>query len=747
MTRQQTIDPADHASEILRGLQERRSALDDLYTENLVDWINSLAVKVDGRNFDFESHEYLRQPYADTTTVCVVQKAAQMGFSIWAMLRVLHRTIRLGPIKVGYFLPTGPKAAEFSQDRFDPMARGIPKLEAIYSAGNVRNILFKQYASSSIFFTHTGGKASTESTPMDYLVFDEVRKMSRTIIATARERLSHSRYKFIDYISTAGYPNDDINYYYNRSQKNEWVNKCPRCNHEFIPHEDWESLKCVDQRRDENGNLTWKLTCPKCGHWGVDPQEGGRWVPTNPDSDWSGYHISQLASRYISLDDIMHEWFGADNRAEFYQSKLGLPYVDEESILVQAEHLQACITNDYEWGNRLPLDSRGVRQGCIDSIIAMGVDQQQGYMVVVVDRFREGISEVIHLEYIYGDDPWRRLAQIHHEFDVDVAVIDAEPNWNEATRYCKAHRGRAWMAYYSSGGGKDIALWHDRVKTDAQASGKEGRMPWHVTIDRVTGFEWSLCRWGLRRNRLPDPQGLVQYVRPRDTLDPTSAQLSSGKMVLVPICSELFMPHMQRLAKERIPKETKSGIEVVGQADFRFVHVGLDPHFAHAKLYADVAMLRAMKMDRSRGTASDIWYEGVPAEHQTKGDKRRAEIDAEQERAESERGRGKAKIPSVEAAPGVVVGAYSEPPEEPRTPIRCPRCGLLWEWENTRDTGREGRVCLPCLSGRDLPKISPIPEHKPKNYARRDHLRPPEDEIPDEWRGTIKNIEEDARGQ
>lgn len=706
-------------------MQQRRQALDDVYESDLVEWIRKLAIKVDGKPFDFETHEYLRQTYADNTRVCVIQKAAQMGYSIWAMLRVLHRTLKLAPIKVGYFLPTGPKAAEFSQDRFDPMAKNTPKLDAIYSVGNVRNILYKQYGESSVYFTHTGGRATTESTPMDYLVFDEVRKMSRTVIATARERISHSPYKFIDYISTAGYPGDDINYYFLRSKQYEWFVHCPSCGHDFLPHEDWESLKCVDRQRDTDGAMRWKLVCPRCNHWGVDPQAGAKWVATRPDAEWSGYHISQLISRYITLDAIMEEWFGAENRAEFYQSKLGLPYIDEDAILVQPQHIEQCIDTTIPWGIQIALVGKR-RAGMDTAVTVMGVDQQQGCNIVVVDRVHaNGIQDKLHLEYVYDDDPWCRTHEIFEEYDIDAAVIDAEPNFNEATRFAKAHKGRCWMSYYSSTGGKDVALWHDRVKPDAQKTEAENRQPWHVTIDRVTGLEYSLTRWGMRLNRTPDPTTLTQQMRPRDTLDPTQLDLSSGKKIEVAICRDIFFPHLQRLAKERIPKMTKSGIVVVGQSDHRFVHIGLDPHFAHAQLMADVAALRVRKLAGMRMSAGDIWSGKV------------TELKPNDDGDEKKEKPTKLDIP--DGVPKMTMGgreiallAWQDLPPDGQ-PCRCPECGKLYRWGDTREKNYGSgmmRACLNCLTGTaegENGAVVPIVEQRRNRYRRKDHLRAPED--------------------
>ena len=721
-------DPFESTRTKLEDLRRRRLALTDINKEDLVDWIDTLAIKVDGKNFDWDSHKYLTKPYNDKSRVVVVQKAAQMGFSIWAMLKVLHRTIKLSPIKVGYFLPTGPKAAEFSQDRFDPMVKAIPKLNSIYSSGNVRNNMFKQYGGSSVFFTHTGGKASTESTPMDYLVFDEVRKMSRQIIATARERVSHSKHKFIDFISTAGFPDDDINYYFKRSNQNEWLVKCPKCNHEFLPHDDWEDLKYVEWQKakgEEEGR--WGLRCAKCGAWGFDAQDNGDWKEMSPGKDWAGYHITQLISRWITLDEIMEEWFSADNRSEFYQSKLGLPYVDEDTILVQPDHLESCIDPEMRWGQDRPRGDSGVRVGFDDVVTVLGCDQQQGYNVTVVKEvYKSGKTSLVHLEYSY-EKPFDRLAQLYREYDIDIGVIDAEPNFNEAEDFCRQFKGRSWMAYYSSSGGAEYAIWHDMVKKGSEQSGKTARRPHHVTIDRVSGMEFSLLKWKNRRNMVPDPLALTQDMKARDTFDPSQDQLMRGSMIKTAVCRDIFFTHLQRVAKERIAKEMKSGAEIVGQADFKFIHVGIDPHFAHANLYADIAALRGSRLNKAGAGPSDVWYSDSPGEDLSVAAK--VEIEEKKEKEKF----------LVEVAPGVRVSSVDLAAVD-NGKVRCPQCvernrSSVYRFEDTREAyyqEKVSRLCMNCLmpekeddEGNVIMYVTPFPDPPRKqSYRRRNKLRP-----------------------
>src|SRR6266850_4820443 len=55
-------------------------------TEPLADWALK-KIRLEGRPFSFQGHEYLRAIYDDQAPWVVVSKAAQVGGSTWAILR------------------------------------------------------------------------------------------------------------------------------------------------------------------------------------------------------------------------------------------------------------------------------------------------------------------------------------------------------------------------------------------------------------------------------------------------------------------------------------------------------------------------------------------------------------------------------------------------------------------------------------------------------------------------------------
>src|SRR5512132_656865 len=81
-------------------------------------------VRLDGRPFRFDGHEYLRAIYDDTSPHVVLSKAAQIGGTTWALLRILHACD--AGLNVIYFFPTRTDVLEFSKSRIGRLLEENP---------------------------------------------------------------------------------------------------------------------------------------------------------------------------------------------------------------------------------------------------------------------------------------------------------------------------------------------------------------------------------------------------------------------------------------------------------------------------------------------------------------------------------------------------------------------------------------------------------------------------------------------
>ena len=87
-------------------------------SDPLADWAQQ-RVRLDGRPFSFEGHEFLRTIYDDTAQHIVLSKAAQIGGTTWAILKAFH-ACTMG-LNVMYFFPTRTDVLEFSKSRVGPL--------------------------------------------------------------------------------------------------------------------------------------------------------------------------------------------------------------------------------------------------------------------------------------------------------------------------------------------------------------------------------------------------------------------------------------------------------------------------------------------------------------------------------------------------------------------------------------------------------------------------------------------------
>ena len=94
----------------------------------LADWCLR-RIRLEGRPFSFSGHEYLRAIYDDPAPHIVLSKAAQIGGTVWAILRSIH-ACSMG-LNVIYFFPTRTDVLDFSRSRIGPMFAENPFLRKL----------------------------------------------------------------------------------------------------------------------------------------------------------------------------------------------------------------------------------------------------------------------------------------------------------------------------------------------------------------------------------------------------------------------------------------------------------------------------------------------------------------------------------------------------------------------------------------------------------------------------------------
>ena len=559
----------------------------------LYDFVESIrpTLKVDNEPFTWDGHEYLIEPYKAMAVTgdhnedglqVVLQCGAQVGKTVFGFTTLVWLALRFWAKYFGYFLPDQKMAQIFSGVRFKPMVRSIPEIRPLWGEDptaaegdkrKVDQVSVRSIGPSQIFFSYMQGQTSTESIPMLGIIFDEVRKMMEGDIERAKERISHSPYPLDIKFSTAGYPDANIDKYFKQSNQHKFHSKC-QCKDGVILADTFPN--CIGDRAGK-----YFYVCPVCKTIIVNPRDG-HWRSHNPTSKIIGYHIPQTLSSRQNASKLIEAFQSASDLQEFYNSKLGVAYLSPESQIVNETILRATVNPELKW----------LRGG---ANMAMGVDQMGGFNVITIRQWGpktdNGLhkSQLVHIEVIYADDPWERCDELMTQYDISACVVDALPNINEARRFAKRHKGKVWLADYSydKKGDDDICEWGDRPKetNSDKKSSEEMKLKYTVRISRFHALEWNLMKYVHRLKEQPHERGLVQEV-----------QDNIGRQQTIFICEQMFWIHLQKLARRKVQIGGEQG-EKQGKYKMVFENIGIDPHFAHADLYCELALARVKPGD------------------------------------------------------------------------------------------------------------------------------------------------------
>lgn len=543
-------------------------------------WAQYSGLEVDGRPFDFDSRRWLLPIYLDQNDEMVWIKAAQMGATIYMLLRLLWYAMH-NQVKCGLFFPTADGVNKLSKDRLQPLIDSNAEMKAAMNSATdslgVKQIQNLQGRISSLYMLYLGGQASKDSVPLDVVGFDEVRLVNSADIDQALERISASQLGVQMYVSTAGYPNMDIHKRFLRGSQLVWHIKC-NCLDGFVPSDCFPDCIC------DTGKEVY-IRCPKC-KMRINDTQNGNYVALNPGAKFNSYHVSQFMSKSkrTTPAKIWEAYQTTTNMKEFWNAKLGKPYVDEENVPINDAVLENCINTELRWANNQGAH-KDLKKNC-----AMGVDQHSGNVFVVISKpGPDGKKQIVHLEYVetanpnYWENgkpvtPFKRVHQLMKEFDIGMCLIDAMPNANEAADLARDFPGRVFLVWYGDGG-QDMVNWHDRVKhKEAVKKGSTSiKVKWQVTLNRYLSIEFALKQFTDRSVEFAHPDALLQVAKNKVT----------GRFETEAICRARFWPHLRGIIRQKTITD-----ELTGKFKMEWVYLGFDPHFVHAWNYCNVAMER-----------------------------------------------------------------------------------------------------------------------------------------------------------
>ncbi|MCF8110886.1 MAG: phage terminase large subunit family protein [Desulfobacteraceae bacterium] len=407
----------------------------------LHEWVLGGPIMLDGKPFSFHRHECLETPYRDIHPYQVEMKAAQVGNTTKAILRVIHACRYRNFRGILYLFPSAVDVADFSRSRLTPL---IAENAEILEAGlqDTDSIGLKRLWGTNLYLRGMRSRVGLKSVPADFIAFDELDEAPPNAVDMAMERMAHSEFKEVMMLSNPTLPDYGIDKKFQETDQRYWLLKCPKCG-EYTCLED-TFPDCLAEFND--GRIV--RLCQSCRDGELEPAVG-QWIAKKPGViDKRGYHYSQLFSQFVDPADILHLFRTTNNLQDFYNLKLGLPYVEASNRLSRQEVLALC-------------ENEGI-SGSDTGPCSMGVDQGKDLHVVIGKHTGGKKGRVIHLG-IYRD--WEELDGLMNRFRVSRCVVDALPETRKAREFAKRFtRGRVFLNYYSHHQ-KGSYAWNEREMT------------------------------------------------------------------------------------------------------------------------------------------------------------------------------------------------------------------------------------------------------------------------------------------
>ena len=264
-----------------------------------------------GEPLTFQDHMFLFEPYDDFSQYQVYKKCSQVGVSVMMNVKIPYAMKHYGWNTI-YTLPSDSDVWEFVPTKTDEIIKANPVIMDMLQGTD--KVQLKKMANRFWHFKGTRSKTAAIMTTADLLVHDEKDRSDLNIIGKYRSRIKRSTYKGVWELSNPSVKNTGIDVTWNQSDQKEWFVTCDHCQME----------QTLDWAENVNYNLKMYM-CRQCGHeLNETVIRLGQYKAMNPDSEISGYHISQMMAPWVTARELIVEQENSDEEY-FYNFILGEP--------------------------------------------------------------------------------------------------------------------------------------------------------------------------------------------------------------------------------------------------------------------------------------------------------------------------------------------------------------------------------------------------------------------------------------
>ncbi|MEY2831662.1 MAG: hypothetical protein RLZZ574_920 [Cyanobacteriota bacterium] len=341
---------------------------------------------------------------------------------------IVGRQIDIDPCPILFLQPTLEMAEAYSKDRFDPMCRDTPVLNAKVLAKKSRDknntIMHKKFPGGQLTFAGANSPASLASRPVRFVLCDEIDRYPISAkdegdpVMLARKRTTTFWNWLLMCVSTPTVKGiSRIEKMWGQSDKRRYFVRCPHCEHS--QHFVWEQIQYAGKGTDcADPHSGVYYICGGCNapieeKYKNAMVKAGVWQATAKSKDGTvGFHLNELYSLWRRWLDVALDYESARTDESqyrvWYNTSLGLPYESNHGEKLEAQRLR-------DRGKQSNYAQGIVPDGGL--ILTAGVDVQADRLEVVVVAWGRGEeSYVIGYEKIIGDplstEVWEQLAEI-----------------------------------------------------------------------------------------------------------------------------------------------------------------------------------------------------------------------------------------------------------------------------------------------------------------------------------------------
>lgn len=281
---------------------------------------------------EFPQHRFMIDIYSDNHPDIVCIKSAQVGFSVYAILKSFHELL-YERRNIIYALPTKNVVQDFVVPKVNPL---ISSNAAIATRMGSESVSLKQMGDRFIFFKG-GSEREAISVSADTLVIDEYDRMpDMNVVTMFDSRLQAAREPRRRRFSNPSSIGFGVDALYKDSNQFHWMVTCGKCAYEYyMDFEPDGRVHHIDKTREA-------YVCGKCDEVLEDRDRiNGRWVAKYPSRiDRHGYWISQLMAPWVTAKRIIEQSHEMDI-ATFNSMVLGKAYTPSDLIVNRETILRA----------------------------------------------------------------------------------------------------------------------------------------------------------------------------------------------------------------------------------------------------------------------------------------------------------------------------------------------------------------------------------------------------------------------